>query len=259
MSQSLPWGQSLDRGWGMLDVLVASGAHLELRPRWLTTSVLTHTALIGLAVAATQSALNRPKVTADSAILLYVPVPDPPPAPEQAKPAAAPPVVIAEPPPKGFQTIAAPADIPDVIPPVDLTQRALDPRDFTGRGVEGGVAAGVVGGTGKVDEEAGLDAIYEATFSDSRFEQAVMISQPAPRYPKPLEEAGIEGRVALEFVIDTTGKVEPTSVKVLERTHAAFESAAREAMAGAVFHPARLGSRPVRQLTRQAIRFMLAR
>jgi periplasmic protein TonB len=240
----------------MLDILVASHAGLQVRPRWLTTSVLTHAAVITLGVLATKGALDRPRGLPDSAIPLYVPPPDPARPPAGVKPApAAPAVAIAEPPPKGFQTVAAPADIPTVIPPVDLGERPLDPRDFTGRGVEGGIAAGVVGGTGKVDAAERLDAIYEATTRDSRFEQAVMVSQPVPRYPAPLEAAGIEGRVALEFVIDTTGRVEPASLRVLESTHAAFETAAREALARAVFRPARLGAHPVRQLTRQAIRF----
>jgi len=244
----------------MLDILVASGAGLELRPRWLTTSVLTHAAVVTLAVVATKGALDHPKVTPDAAILLYVPRPDPEPATPEVKPAPpSPDRAIAAPPPKGFQTIAAPADIPTVIPPVDLTQRRLDPRDFTGRGVEGGIAAGVVGGTGKADASDALDAIYEASTSDSRFEQAVMISQPLPRYPAPLQAAGIDGRVVLEFVIDTAGRVEPASLRVLESTHPAFDASAREALARASFHPARLGARPVRQLTRQAIRFTTAR
>lgn len=244
----------------MLDILVASGPGRELRPGWLTTSVLTHATVITLAVLATKGALEHQRVVPQAAILLFVPRPDPEPPPAEVKPAAAPPaVLIAEPPPKGFQTVAAPTDIPAVIPPVDLTQRPLDPRDFTGRGVEGGIATGVVGGTGKVDATDALDAIYEASTSDSRFEQAVMVSQPVPRYPGPLQAAGIDGRVALEFVIDTAGRVEPASLRVLESTHPAFEAAAREALARASFRPARLGPRPVRQLTRQAIRFTTAR
>jgi protein TonB len=240
----------------MLDTLVASGAGLELRPRWLTTSVLTHAAVITLAVVATKGALDHPRVVPDSAILLYVPRPEPEaPPPEVKRPPASPAVVIAEPPPKGFQTVAAPADIPTVIPPVDLTQRPLHPGDFWGRGVEGGIAAGAVGGTGKVDAAEVFDAIYEASTSDSRFEQAVMVSQPVPRYPAPLQAAGIEGRVAVEFVIDTAGRVEPASLRVLESTHPAFAAAAREALARAAFRPARLGTHPVRQLTRQSIRF----
>ena len=36
---------------------------------------------------------------------------------------------MSEPPPQGFQTVIALRDIPDAIPPIDLTQRALDVWD----------------------------------------------------------------------------------------------------------------------------------
>jgi len=248
----------------MFDVLVASGAHLELRSRWVTTSVLTHVLIVALAAMATQAALDTPPVTApDPAILLFVPKPpSAPPPPEVKREPPASSVIVAEPPPKGFQTVAALTDIPKVIPPVDLTQRPLDPRDFTGRGVEGGVAEGVVGGTGRVDAwppPGGLDAIYEATTKDDRFEPAILVLQPAPTYPRPLEVLGIEGRVIVEFVIDTTGRVQPASIRIMESTHTDFEVAARAAVARAIFRPARLSARPVRQLTRQSVRFVTAR
>jgi TonB family protein len=247
----------------MLDVLIASAAPHQVRARWLTTSTITHGLLVALALSVTRSALENPPVTvADPAILLFMPKPPPPPPQPEAKPEpVVPATLVAEPPPKGFQTVVAPRDMPDVIPPVDLTQRPLDPRDFTGRGVEGGVAAGVVGGTGMVDPDGGgdLNAIYEATTQDDRFEQAVVVLQPAPRYPKLLEAAGIEGKVSLEFVIDTLGRVEAGSIRILNSTHEAFESSARGAVAAAVFHPARLSAHPVRQLTRQSIRFVATR
>jgi protein TonB len=247
----------------MFDVLVASGAHLELRPRWVTTSVLTHALIVTLAVMATQAVLDAPSVTApDPAILLFVPKPPSPPPPPEVKRDPPPGVVVAEPPPKGFQTVAALTDIPTVIPPVDLSQRPLDPRDFTGRGVEGGVAEGVVGGTGRVDawpSGGELNAIYEATTNDERFEPAILVLQPAPRYPRSLETLGIEGQVIVEFVIDTTGRVQPPSIRIIESTHPDFEAAARAAVAGGIFRPAHLSAHVVRQLTRQSIRFVTAR
>jgi periplasmic protein TonB len=247
----------------MFDVLVASGAHLELRPRWVTTSVLTHALIVTLAVMATQAVLDAPSVTApDPAILLFVPKPPSPPPPPEVKRESPPSVVVAEPPPKGFQTVAALTDIPKVIPPVDLSQRPLDPRDFTGRGVEGGVAEGVVGGTGRVDawpSGGELDAIYEATTNDERFEPAILVLQPAPRYPGSLETLGIEGQVIVEFVIDTIGRVQPPSIRIIESTHPDFAAAARAAVAGAIFRPAHLSAHAVRQLTRQSIRFVTPR
>jgi protein TonB len=244
----------------MLDVLVLSGAQLQLKPRWISTSLATHALAGALAVTATQAALRTQSTDArETPVLLFVPKAPPPPPPEARPEPLAPAVVVADPPPKGFQTVTALQDIPDLIPPVDLTQRALDPRDFTGRGVEGGLAAGVVGGTGKVDgwtDAPGPDALYEATTNDERFTPAIVVFQPAPRYPKHLETLGLEGRVVVEFVIDTAGQVEPGSLRVLESTHRAFDQVARTAILESEFQPARLSRSPVRQLTRQAVRFV---
>lgn len=249
----------------MFDVLVLSGAHHDVRARWLTTSMLAHGALVALAAAVTGGAIDQaPPAPTESAVLFFVPKPPPPPPPAATRPPPpeTPRLVIAEPPPKGFQTIAAPVEIPTDIPPVDLTQKPLDPRDFTGRGVEGGVADGIVGGTGRVDTglpQGGLDAIYEATTSDERFQPAVLVSRAEPKYPAALASLGVEGKVSVEFVIDTAGTVEPASFQVLESTHQAFEQAARAVVLSARFRPARLSAHPVRQLSRQAIRFVAAR
>jgi TonB family protein len=238
----------------MFDVLLESGPHLQVRARWLTTSVVTHGLIVVLAVLATRAALEAPKVIPERVIFLFVPKPTEPPPPEPKAQTPATSLVSTEPPPKGFQTVVIPTEIPNVIPPIDLEQRPLDPRDFTGRGVEGGVAHGVVGGTGPVE----IEALYEATTSLEGFEPASVVSQPLPKYPATLAAVGIEGRVMVEFVIDTTGRIEPGSIHATESTHPAFEAAARETMQGSLFHPARLGSRPVRQLTRQSVRFVAA-
>ncbi len=78
--------------------------------------------------------------------------PPKPPPPPRAPPENA--IVSANPPPQGFQTVMPPTEIPTEIPPVNLNER-FDPKDFTGKGVEGGIAAGVAGGTGPVPIEAG--------------------------------------------------------------------------------------------------------
>jgi periplasmic protein TonB len=145
-------------------------------------------------------------------------------------------------------------EIPTVIPRIDLNQRTFDPRDFTGSGMEGGVADGVVGGTGPVQ----VDQIYQATTNLPGFEPAMALSQPTPQYPSGLASVGIEGRVEVQFVIDTTGKVDPSSFQVVKSTQVGFEPAARTAILGSLFRPARLSNVPVRQLTRQSIKFVAA-
>jgi hypothetical protein len=112
-------------------------------------------------------------------------------------------VVVANPPPVGFQTVAALAEIPRDLPPVDLHAKPFDPRDFTGKGAEGGIADGVVGGTGKEsdlaasyakgedDDQAGRRRVFtRAELADP----AQVVSQPAPTYPPPAATGGDIGR-----------------------------------------------------------------
>jgi len=238
----------------MFAILRASEEHL-LNPQSLTTSLAMHSLIIAAAIVGTRAALDQPRVTPpDDMMLVFLPKPAEPPPPPAMRPENNVVINLADPPPQGFQTVAALSDIPDVIPPVDLSQRPLDPRDFTGRGVEGGVANGVVGGTGKVT----ADAIYQASTDLPGFEPASVVSQPAAHYPAALQSVGLEGKVLLEFVVDTTGRVRPNAMKVVESTYPAFEAEARRVLAGSIFRPARLSGIPVRQLTRQAIRFVAA-
>jgi TonB family protein len=86
-------------------------------------------------------------------------------------------------------------------------------------------------------------------------EPVVLLHQPDLRYPAGLERLGLTGRVMVQFVVDTLGRVEASSWDPLEATHPGFERAAFEALMNARFRPARLGGRLVRQLVRQSIRF----
>jgi TonB family protein len=255
----------------MLDVLVGSRPPHVVKPAWFSGSVVLHALFLGIVFSATQAAVEAPRVLVADTTLLFLPRLAPPPAlpPGTPRPRAALPagsgdagalVLTAEPPPKGFQTVVAPTDIPTTIPPVNFDERPFDPRNYTGRGVEGGVAYGVVGGTGVVDPDAvpvGVeDVVYAAATEDARFEAAALISQPDPKYPAVLEEAGISGAVVLRFVVDTSGRVEWASIRVIESTREEFVAPARESVAGAVFRPARLGVRTVRQLAEEPIRFV---
>lgn len=80
---------------------------------------------------------------------------------------------------------------------------------------------------------------------------------PAPRYPDALREAGIEGEVALEFVVDTMGRADLASVRVLSSPADAFVVSVRDALGGTRYHPALVGGRRVRQLVRQGFVFSL--
>ena len=154
----------------------------------------------------------------------------------------------ANPPPKGFQTVVPPDIIPKDIPPVDLSAKPFDPKDFSGKGVEGGISAGIEGGTGPVE----LGQVFLTSQLD---DPAQRISGPPPRYPPVMQSAGIAGSVDLQFIVDTTGHVEPNSLKVLAKTHDAFVEPAKEAVMKGVYKPARYKGEPVRQQVQQRISF----
>jgi protein TonB len=211
-------------------------------------SAVFHVVLIFAAVKATTGAAEtlREILQDTTAIFLRPPEPPPPPPPETPPPDA---IVTANPPPMGFQTVVPPTDIPKEIPPINLNEK-FNAADFSGKGVEGGIATGVVGGTGPVLAETFLDAEV-----DERVQQ---ISIPTPRYPPVMQQAGIQGRVELQYVVDTTGHAEPGSVKVLRSSNKAFEEPAREAILKGVFKPGRVRGKAVRVLVQQAIAFNIA-
>jgi protein TonB len=210
-------------------------------------SLVLHGVVIFLAVKATQGVAEEIRDRPIDTTLVFLKAPDPtPPPPEPPKQDI---VVAANPPPKGFQTIVPPDVIPKDIPPVDLNTKPFNPSDFTGKGVEGGIAKGIAGGTGPVDVKA------EVYMSSQLDDPAVAVSQPQPRFPPVLQSAGIGGYVVVQYIVDTTGHAEPSSFKVMEKTHDAFVAPAREAIMKSVFRPAKFKGEPVRQLVNQKISF----
>jgi TonB family protein len=74
-------------------------------------------------------------------------------------------------------------------------------------------------------------------------------------YPLELREVGVEGAATLEFIIDTTGRVDSTSIRVVAADLPAFARAARQALQTCRFAPARAAGRPARMRARSVYRF----
>jgi len=79
----------------------------------------------------------------------------------------------------------------------------------------------------------------------------------APAYPPDMMLLGIEGYVAVRFVVDTTGMIDLSSVRIIEESRPEFAQAVREALPRMRFRPARRGAVPVRQLAEQLFRFQI--
>jgi len=226
----------------VFEVLVESKPKKQRTVGQLLTSLVVHVLLITGAVMATKGAAEVVRERLQDTTLVFLEPPKAAP-PETPPPDA---IVSANPPPKGFQTVVAVQDIPTEIPPVNLNDR-FDPKDFTGSGVQGGVATGIVGGTGPVTGETYLEAQVD--------DPPTVISTGPLRYPPVLERAGIGGRVVMQFVVDTTGHAEAAGFKILSSTNPAFNEPAREVIMKSVFRPGRVRGQPVRVQVQQVISF----
>ena len=227
---------------------------IESKPKRVRTgkqvvlSAVLHVVLGFGAVAATKGAADTMRdILADTTLVWLKPPEPPPPPPPETPPADA--IVTANPPPMGFQTVMPPTEIPREIPPVNLNER-FNAADFSGKGVEGGIATGVVGGTGPVTGEAFL--------AENVDDPVAPINQPKPRYPPVLQQAGVQGFVDVQYVVDTTGHAEPASWRVMKSSHPQFEAPSRESIMKSVFKPARIKGRAVRQLVQQKLVFAVS-
>jgi len=232
----------------MFDNLIESKAAKQRRAGGAMLSVVVHTLLIGGAIYGTlhaKEALEKPKQEKVEFVEMKK---DEPPPPKNEPPP--PEVIAAPPPPKGFQVLTAPIKIPEVLPDIDLSKKVTDEADFSGKGVAGGIAKGVVGGTGPVGDQ---------TYFEFQVEKQVVPAPGGggPRYPDMLRSANVEGEVLAQFVVDTTGRAEMNSFKVLKSSHDLFTNAVKAYLQSAKFYPAEIGGRKVKQLVQQPYNFAL--
>lgn len=239
----------------MFNTLLESKATKQRNAGGGMFSIIVHTVIIGLAVLATANAGQQVIERRQEAVEFLEIKQDepPPPEPEQPKQAPPPDVVAAPPPPKGFQVLTAPVEIPNVIPDIDLTREITREEDFSGRGVQGGIASGVVGGTGPVQQDQ--------PYFEFQVEKQAMLApgQPGPRYPEVLRNANVEGEVLATFVVDTMGRAEMATFRVLNSDHQLFENAVRNQLPGMRYLPAETGGRKVKMWVQQPFTFKLQR
>jgi protein TonB len=225
--------------------------------RGLVTSVVLHAVVIGVAAFGTARATDAPAEVPDERVVFRAPPPAPaPPTPRAPAPPASAPARTSAPttPSVPVPPMPTPVEVPDLIaPPGPAT---LPPDFFERRALGGPPADGVPGGRPGGTGIAPADGIWSSNLVER---EVVPLGGAAPRYPETLRGAGVEGEVIAEFVVDTTGRVEPATVTFAQRAHPLFEQAVRQALRGMRFRPAEAGGRTVRQLVRQPFVFALQR
>jgi len=104
-----------------------------------------------------------------------------------------------------------------------------------------------------------LAALAVATACSGRMHTTEVISADRPAYPDSLRAEGIEGRVTVQVIVDTSGRVEPGSAVVVQSPNAGFNQAALAFVYTAHFRPAARHGHVVRAVVEVPIDFKLDR
>jgi periplasmic protein TonB len=230
----------------MLDRLLESGVQRRKSAWGGTASIVVHGALIALAVAATANA--NPVVDHDHDFISIIPLQ--PPVDDGASGRTR---------RDGAGSTGTRTTVPE-IPTIDIsttfdpsapgttpisTSAGSDSILLSEIGGAGGVPGSMLGGTG-VATDATVDVPVRAL--DDR----------APAYPEMLRSAGITGEVRVQFVVDTTGRAELSSVRVVESSHELFRRAVIASLRQARFTPGEVSGHRVRTLVERSYRFDIA-
>lgn len=262
----------------MLTTLLESKPQKQKAAGGTIFSVVFHSAIIFFAVYATARAGIEQDNQKREQQVNFVKMKEPPPPPEIKKEEPPPPPKVKKQPPKtehtpdplppvpkqeiappkGFQVLKAPVNVPVELPKVDLSAKVTNEADFSGKGVTGGSASGKEGGTG--DNEGGKVGIDpDKAYMDFQVEEQVSpISGTQVDYPESMRSSGLEGQVDAQFVVDENGRVQSGSFKVLNSANAAFVDAVKRAIPSMRFKPAKIGNTKVSQVVQQSFKFKLS-
>jgi protein TonB len=234
----------------MFNQLLESKAKKQKMAGGTVFSIVLHTVLIAGAVYATARAGTKDE-KAKAEKIQFVEMKKEPPKEVPKEPPPPKEVVVKPPPPKGFQVLRAPVKIDIKIPEIDLSKAVTNEADFSGKGVKGGTGTGVVGGIANTNQ----------TYFEFQVEKPAEMLQdsPKPKYPSVLESSGIAGEVQAQFVVNSSGKADMDSFKVLKSTNELFTQAVKNVLPRMRFSPAMIGGKPVNQLVQQSFQFAVPR
>ncbi|HEX5724158.1 MAG TPA: energy transducer TonB [Longimicrobiaceae bacterium] len=232
----------------MFNVLVSGGRKRRLwNPLTVAVSLAAHLVLLDLAMGVADG--DAKESEEDPPIIWIDDEPSPPPPPP------APPVLARayEPPASTGETLEIqqpPQNPPPAILPPRVTDVPVNPAEYSGQGPIGQRIGppstnppGPTGGNGTGGSAPYTsDMVHELPrIANEREAQNVLRRS----YPTLLRNAGVEGRVMLQAVIDENGVVVPGSVTVVSATHESFAEAALRAIERFRFRPAKVDGRSV--------------
>jgi protein TonB len=255
-------------------LLESKHEHKMRSPGGTIFSIVLHVTILFLAIFATARAgIRKAEKPSESKVSFVAVKKEEPPPPKKEQPKEAPkpkapapkvslpklPKEVAPAPPKGFKVVVPPVNIPTNLPTIDLSKAVTNENDFSGKGVAGGSANGVKGGTGKDGDLGKLGGVADhGPYMEFQVEKPVeKIGGEAPEYPALLKESGVEGQVLAQFVVNESGRYEGGTLKILSSSNPAFTAAVKDALPRMRFSAAQIGGKKVQQLVQMPFQFHL--
>jgi TonB family protein len=217
----------------MFDILLESRPSALGLPRWgIVLAVGLHAAAIGAA--------------------LRSPTPAPPePAPIILGVFPFEPVIV-----RGGGRVAPVPALPDIDPRIPVLPQVDSIGGIPDPAAPAPIGSGVPGVATPTPGETGDSAALPVSLVQERPE---LLAGPPPVYPPFLREAGVEGLVVVQVVVDTLGRPERGSARIVQHAAPGFEASALSAIRAARFRPARVWGRAVRVLVDVPVAFRLHR
>lgn len=233
----------------MLGVLLESKARRQRRAAGATLSVVLHVAIIAAVAAGTVHGRPAPPEK-PQAVFVQIAPPVHRVTPERAR--SAPSTAPVLPSAIVIRHVDAPTIVPTELPPVDLTSGLASDSIAIGGGKDSGVPS-------SFGSKYGTETVSDNRDWDVRELLMHVLAPAKPRYPEALRSAGVDGRVLVQFAVDTTGRVDMASVRVLESTHDLFSRAVRDALTSFRFRPAEVAGHRVQALAQMPFEFHITR
>jgi protein TonB len=144
-------------------------------------------------------------------------------------------------------TEVKPVDLGPTLPPEEIRLGGASPRTAEARGAFDSSPL-ALSGTG---EAVDVVAVDRAPRLIGRAEE--------PAYPPSLRDAGIQGRVVAQFVVDTMGRAELDGLQFIDATYPSFAESVRRVLAHYRFAPGELAGHRVRTRVQIPFAFTLKR
>jgi len=221
----------------MFEALPASVPADTPRVRAITSALVLHAVLIGVAIMGTASSgISAPGIARDTFLVDLASTearqhnaPSPAPAPRMPSAPMVP----------DFATTIPKLELPRLSWPGPVTA----PATVSARAASSSALSGTA------------DSLLSLFHSSEVDELPQLLEDLHPQYPDLLRRAGLSGAVEVEYVVGRDGRIDSHSVQVVTTDHDQFTASVVQALRGARFKAAQRAGHPVAVLVRQIIRF----